>query len=198
MNTHRASPTPACPGAVRIISGHWRGTRLPVPDSPGLRPTSDRVRETLFNWLMPVLPGARVLDLFAGTGALGLEAASRGARHATLVEADPKLAQGLAEAVRRLRAQEQVTVHRGDALAFLRQNAGEGYDIVFLDPPFSAGLWDAAIAALPAVMAAQSWLYVECPAGRAPALPADWELHRENRTRDVRYALYRRVTLGTS
>lgn len=198
MNTRRANPAPACPGTVRIISGRWRGTRLPVPDRPGLRPTSDRVRETLFNWLMPVLPGARVLDLFAGTGVLGLEAVSRGARHASLVEADPTLAQGLAEAVRRLHAQEQVTVHRSDALAFLRQDVGDGYDIAFVDPPFSAGLWDAAIAALPAVMAAQSWLYVECPAGHAPALPAEWELHRENRTRDVRYALYRRVTLGTS
>lgn len=183
-------------GSVRIVGGRWRGTRLPVPDSPGLRPTSDRVRETLFNWLQPVLPGARVLDLFAGTGALGLEAVSRGAACAQLVEADPKLARALEDAVARLGASAEVAVHRGDALAWLRGWRGEPFDLAFVDPPFAAGLWDATLAALPAVLAADAWLYVESPAGHAPALPAEWGLHRENRTRDVRYALYRRVTLA--
>ncbi len=182
-------------GSVRIIGGRWRNTRLQVPDKPGLRPTSDRVRETLFNWLQPVLPGARVLDLFAGSGALGLEAVSRGAASARLVEADAQLAQALEGAAKRLDAASQVQVHRGDALAFLRQDAGAPYDIAFVDPPFAAGLWPAVLEALPARMAADAWLYVESPAGHVPVLPAEWALHRENATRDVHYALYRRVTL---
>lgn len=195
MKTGRANASAGRPGSVRIIGGRWRGTRLPVPDRPGLRPTSDRVRETLFNWLQPVLPGARVLDLFAGSGALGLEAASRGAAAAQLVEADPQLAQALADAAARLDPDGRVAVRRGDALAFLREHAGERYDIAFVDPPFAAGLWPAVLELLPARLAADAWLYVESPAGQAPALPADWVLHRENGTRDVRYALYRRVTL---
>jgi 16S rRNA (guanine966-N2)-methyltransferase len=195
MKTGRANASTGRPGSVRIIGGRWRGTRLPVPDRPGLRPTSDRVRETLFNWLQPVLPGARVLDLFAGSGALGLEAASRGAAAAQLVEADPQLAQALADAAARLDPDGRVAVRRGDALAFLREHAGERYDIAFVDPPFAAGLWPAVLELLPARLAGDAWLYVESPAGHAPALPADWALHRENGTRDVRYALYRRVTL---
>ncbi len=181
-------------GQVRIIGGRWRGTRLPVPDRPGLRPSSDRVRETLFNWLQPVLPGARVLDLFAGTGVLGLEAVSRGAAHAQLVEADPALAAALADAVRRLDAAATVSVHRGDALAWLRGHDGR-HDIAFVDPPFAAGLWEPVLAALPRLLAAEAWLYLESPAGHAPAVPPEWRLHREGATRDVRYALYRRGTL---
>src|SRR5690606_17698396 len=138
----------------------WRGTRLPVPDRPGLRPTSDRVRETLFNWLQPVLPGARVLDLFAGSGALGLEAASRGAAAVQLVEADAPLAQALAAAAARLDADGRVAVRRGDALAFLREDAGPRYDIAFVDPPFAAGLWPAVLELLPARLGADAWLYL--------------------------------------
>lgn len=195
MNARRGNAAAARPGSVRIIGGRWRGTRLPVPDAPGLRPTSDRVRETLFNWLQPVLPGARVLDLFAGTGALGLEAASRGAARVQLVEADPSLAQALAGAASRLDGGERVAVRQGDALAFLREDTGALWDIAFVDPPFAAGLWPAVLAALSARLAADAWLYVESPAGHMPELAADWALHRENGTRDVRYALYRRVTL---
>jgi len=193
----RAKPAPAtAPGSVRIIAGRWRGTRLPVPSRPGLRPTSDRVRETLFNWLMPVLPGAKVLDLFAGSGALGLEAASRAAASVQLVEADPQLAQALQSVAARLDAAAQVRVHRGDALTWLREAGDDGFDIAFVDPPFEANLWPAVLAALPARMAADAWLYVESPAGHAPVLPAEWALHRESGTREVRYALYRRATLA--
>lgn len=195
MSAARAKSSAGGVGSVRIIAGRWRGTRLPVPDRPGLRPTSDRVRETLFNWLQPVLPGARVLDLFAGSGALGLEAASRGAAHVQLVEADPQLAQALAAAAARLDGEGRVTVRRGDALAFLREDAGERWDIAFVDPPFAADLWPAVLALLPTRLSVGAWLYVESPAGHAPDLPADWALHRESGTRDVRYALYRRVTL---
>ena len=201
MNAGRKSPprlpslTPvsaSTPGSVRIIGGRWRGTRLPVPDRPGLRPTSDRVRETLFNWLQPQLPGARVLDLFAGSGALGLEALSRGAASAQLIEADARLALSLKELGARLGAAERLDVHAGDALAWLRRTQENPFDIAFVDPPFDADLWDPVLALLPACMAAQAWIYLESPAASMPVLPGEWVLHRENHTRDVRYALYRR------
>lgn len=195
MNARRPPNGVGAPGSVRIIGGRWRGTRLPVPQRPGLRPSADRVRETLFNWLQPVLPGARVLDLFAGSGALGLEAVSRGAACAQLVEADPQLAQSLRQSVARLDAATAVQVHAGDALAWLQGDAGP-FDIAFVDPPFAAGLWERVLQYLPARMAADAWLYLESPAGQAPAVPADWAVHRESATREVRYALYRRVTLG--
>lgn len=196
MNGRRPPARGAPPGSVRLIGGRWRGTRLPVPDVAGLRPTSDRVRETLFNWLQPMLPGARVLDLFAGSGALGLEAVSRGASSAVLVEADPGLAGALQAAVARLDAGGEVQVQRADALAYLDRD-GPCFDLAFVDPPFAAGLWPAVLTRLPGRMAADGWLYVESPASLAPVPPVDWRLHREGQTRDVRYALYRRATLGT-
>ncbi|MGN6222771.1 16S rRNA (guanine(966)-N(2))-methyltransferase RsmD [Pseudoxanthomonas sp.] len=185
----RAAPGPT--GSVRIIGGRWRNTRLPVPDLPGLRPSSDRVRETLFNWLMPKLAGARVLDAFAGSGALGLEAVSRGAAHAVLLERDAGLAAALRGAVERLGAATQARVVCVDALAWLADAPAEPFDIVFLDPPFAAGLWDAALRALPGHLAVDAWVYVESPVEHAPAVPPHWLPHREGRTRDVRYALYR-------
>ena len=197
MNGRRPQPRKDGPGtgSVRIIGGSWRGSRLPVPERPGLRPSADRVRETLFNWLQQELPGAQVLDLFAGTGVLGLEALSRGAGFAQFVEADPGLAQALMDAASRLGAGAQAAVHRGDALAWLQSTDAQPFDIAFVDPPFAADLWPAVLARLPARMAADGWLYVESPATLAPSPPADWRLHREGRTRDVRYALYRRATL---
>ena len=188
----------AAVGQVRIIGGRWRNTKLPVPLSPGLRPSSDRVRETLFNWLMPRLGGARVLDLFAGSGALGLEAVSRGAAQATLVERDAALSRQLRESVARLGAQDQIAVVQADALQWLRQPAGPLADIAFVDPPFADGLWEAVIAGLPSHLAADAWLYVESPADQAPEMPAAWLLHREGGTREVRFALYRRATATLS
>jgi 16S rRNA (guanine966-N2)-methyltransferase len=181
----------APPGSVRIIGGHWRGSKLPVADKPGLRPTADRVRETLFNWLQPVLAGVRVLDLFAGTGALGLEAASRGAASAVLVERDPSLAASLRATAERLHA-DRVEVVCEDALRWLARSPSQGFDVVFLDPPFEAGLWQPALAALPPWLAADAWLYLEAPSEAPPLVPSDWAVHREGRTREVRYALYRR------
>ncbi|WP_421576307.1 16S rRNA (guanine(966)-N(2))-methyltransferase RsmD [Stenotrophomonas maltophilia] len=188
----------AAVGQVRIIGGRWRNTKLPVPLSPGLRPSSDRVRETLFNWLMPRLGGARVLDLFAGSGALGLEAVSRGAAQATLVERDAALSRQLRESVARLGAQDQIGVVQADALQWLRQPAGPLADIAFVDPPFADGLWETVIAGLPSHLAADAWLYVESPADQAPKMPATWLLHREGGTREVRFALYRRATATLS
>ena len=196
MNGPRTPARDTGAGSVRIIGGRWRGTRLPVADSHGLRPTADRVRESLFNWLQPVLPGARVLDLFAGTGVLGLEAMSRGAASVQLVEAEPRLARGLQAAIERLGAANDVAMHQGDALAWLRVQPGQGFDIAFVDPPFADGLWEPVLAALPAVLAADAWVYVESPSDHVPLMSPEWALHRESRTRDVRYALYRRVTLA--
>jgi 16S rRNA (guanine966-N2)-methyltransferase len=179
-------------GQVRIIAGRWRNTRLTVPELPGLRPTSDRVRETLFNWLMPKLPGARVLDLFAGSGALGLEAVSRGAASALLVERDPQLAARLRAQVARLDAAAQVQVVQDDALRWLQRPVASCADIVFVDPPFADGLWQDVLAALAPQLAHDAWVYLESPLpGVSP--PADWQLQREGRTREVHYALYRRA-----
>ncbi|MGH8080513.1 MAG: 16S rRNA (guanine(966)-N(2))-methyltransferase RsmD [Lysobacter sp.] len=196
--TSRVSAQQAASGKVRIIGGRWRGTRLNVRDAPGLRPTSDRVRETLFNWLLSALPGARVLDLFAGSGALGMEALSRGAASAVLVERDPALAAELRALAERLEGGEAAQVVQGDALAWLgaQPAAGAdapGFDLAFVDPPFAAGLWDAVWPALLPRLAPSAWLYVEAPIATAVALPAPWMPHREGATREVRYALYRRL-----
>ena len=192
MSPGRGNSSPGRPGNIRIIGGRWRGTRLAVADAPGLRPTSDRVRETLFNWLMPMLPGARVLDLFAGSGALGLEAVSRGASGALLVERDPALAQSLRQACERLQA-EAVQVIQADALQWLRVPVHGRFDLVFLDPPFDAGLWREALALLPPWLADDAWLYLESPAAAGVTPGTDWSLHREGRTREARHALYRRA-----
>lgn len=187
------SPRPGTgAGHVRIIGGRWRGTRLPVADVPGLRPSTDRVRETLFNWLQPAIAGARVLDLFAGSGALGLESLSRGAREAVLVERDAGIAETLRAAIERLHAQDDATVVRADAMTFLRAPLHGRFDIVFVDPPFDAQLWPQVLAALPPWLAEDAWLYLETPATGNIEPVGGWSLHREGRTREVRHALYRR------
>ncbi len=192
MSRGRLPPTPAI-GQVRIVGGRWRNTRLPVPDLPGLRPTSDRVRETLFNWLMPKLPGARVLDLFAGSGALGVEAVSRGAASAVLVERDPQLVGALRQLAQRLDAPAQLDVVAADALRWLDTAPGLPADIIFVDPPFADGLWGQVIERLPRHAAADAWLYVEAPLSTLPVLPGEWVMHRQGLTREVGYALYRRA-----
>ena len=179
-------------GHVRIIGGRWRGTRLLVADVEGLRPTSDRARETLFNWLQPMLPGARVLDLFAGSGVLGLEAVSRGAREAVLVERDASLCAALRDSVARLQADAAVQVVCGDAQAFLRGRDAAPFDLVFVDPPFAQDLWAGVLQALPPVVATDAWLYVESSPQRSIAPGDGWSPHREGRTRDAVHALYRR------
>jgi len=179
-------------GSVRIIGGEWRSRRLPVADVPGLRPSTDRVRETLFNWLQRHLRGAACADLFAGTGALGFEAASRGAARVTLVEKDPGVA-GQLEASVRLLGARRVTVHRGDALRWLEGQAPASLDIVFVDPPFADDLHHAALAKLAesGCMQAGGLVYVESPApGPAPVPPAGWSVHREKVIGDVRMQVF--------
>jgi len=147
---------------VRIIGGRFKRTKLPVADKPGLRPTPDRVRETLFNWLGQDLTGWRCLDAFAGTGALGFESASRGASEVRLVESDAALVAQL----KRIQAQlkmDAVLVLRGDGLAMLRQAAPGSLDLVFLDPPFDSDLFDAAVQAAAQAVAEQGFVYLEAP-----------------------------------
>ena len=147
---------------IRIIGGAWRRTRIAVRDLPGLRPTPDRVRETLFNWLGQDLSGWRCLDVFAGTGVLGLEAASRGATDVVLVEQDRTLVEGIGATLLRLKAQG-VRVVRGDGVATLRQSAPTSLDLVFVDPPFDAQLFEPALRAAAAAVAPSGWVYLEAP-----------------------------------
>ncbi|AVP96302.1 16S rRNA (guanine(966)-N(2))-methyltransferase RsmD [Ahniella affigens] len=185
MNTKRSSHQ------VRIIAGHLRGSKLHVLDRPGLRPTADRARETLFNWLQPMLPGARVLDVYAGTGALGIEALSRGAAHLTLVETDPATAQVLRDNLQRLHV--TATVESAPAPAVLNRLPGP-FDLVFVDPPFAAGLWSQTLAALEAsgTLSGSAWIHVEAPVGTEYVTPETWSKWREGRFGAVGITLYRR------
>ena len=179
------------PGRVRIVAGKWRGRRLPVPAVPGLRPTSERIRETLFNWLAPRIEGARCLDLYAGTGALGFEALSRGAAEVLFVENSAAAARALTESARLLSAGNAV-MHTGDAVRFLQKAEVAQRDIVFLDPPFG----DASLAELCRLLVARPWLapgaavYLEQDRGADPLeLPDGWHIAREKSAGNVRYAL---------
>lgn len=178
---------------LRVIGGQWRSRRLEFPDIPGLRPTPDRVRETLFNWLTPVLPGARCLDLFAGSGALGIEALSRAAGEVVFVERHPLAVRALQNNLDRLNARN-ARVEQAEALAWLAA-PGTPFEIVLLDPPFSAGLLEPACLCLEKKgwLTATAWIYLEAEADApAPVLPADWAWHREKVAGTVAYRLARR------
>jgi 16S rRNA (guanine966-N2)-methyltransferase len=178
---------------LRIIGGRHRGRRLRFPAGVAIRPTPDRVRETLFNWLQPRLDGARVLDLFAGSGALGLEALSRGAAQVTFVEQDRRAADAI-EALAREWRETAATVVRADALAWLAQaGGGAPVDIVLLDPPFDSALLAAAAAALAAgeLLAPDARIYVEHrDRDPLPALPDAWRNIRDGRAGEVGYHLF--------
>ena len=162
--TPAAATSPAHKGAgeVRIIGGQWKRTRLKVVSKPGLRPTPDRVRETLFNWLGQDLTGWRCLDAFAGTGVLGFEAASRGAASVLMLEHDPALVAQLAAQQQRLGA-DAVRVQRGDAVPALRQATPASVDLVFIDPPFDGDLFQSALKAAALAVAADGYIYLEAP-----------------------------------
>ncbi|WP_426346697.1 16S rRNA (guanine(966)-N(2))-methyltransferase [Cronobacter universalis] len=190
-------PTSSGSGQIRIIGGQWRGRKLPVPDSPGLRPTTDRVRETLFNWLAPYLVGARCLDCFAGSGALGLEALSRYAADATLLEMERSVAQQLQKNLATLKSSAAKVVNT-NTLNFLSQN-GEPHDIVFVDPPFRKGLLEETLNLLETRgwLAPQALIYVESEVENGlPPVPASWQLHREKVAGQVAYRLYLRESQG--
>jgi 16S rRNA (guanine966-N2)-methyltransferase len=175
---------------LRIIGGAWRGRKFRFPEGEAIRPTPDRVRETLFNWLMGRVDGARALDLFAGSGALGLEALSRGAAHVTFVERDLAAARGL-ESLLAMLGEQRAVVEQADALRFLA-GAPRPFDLVFLDPPFDSDLAVRAAAALAAGgwLAAGALVYLELPARwPLPSLPPAWRLVKSGRAGDVGYHL---------
>ncbi|HHH35315.1 MAG TPA: 16S rRNA (guanine(966)-N(2))-methyltransferase RsmD [Gammaproteobacteria bacterium] len=179
-------------GQLRIIGGRWRGRRLPFAAFAGVRPTPDRVRETVFNWLQGRLEGSRCLDLFAGSGAFGFEALSRGADSVVMVEQDLRVVQTLQRNAEMLEA-ENLEVAWSDAADYLRRTRGAPFDIVFLDPPYRDGrlnqwarqLADSRLLSHPA------WIYLEAAAGLAPELPPGWELLRSKQAGQVGYHLAR-------
>ena len=173
-------------GEVRIIGGQWRRTKLSVAQQPGLRPTPDRVRETLFNWLGQDLQGWRCIDAFAGTGALGLEAASRGAAEVVLCELEQALVLQLKQHVQRLNA-TSVQVSRGDGVALLQQHGVARWDLVFLDPPFQANLFDKALQAAAKAVKADGWVYLEAPQSWTDAdlTPLGFRVYREMKAGSV-------------
>jgi 16S rRNA (guanine(966)-N(2))-methyltransferase RsmD len=175
---------------VRIIGGQWKRTPLPVANKPGLRPTPSRVRETLFNWLGTDLAGWRCADVFAGSGALGFEAASRGAASVVLVERDAQLLRSLRETCARLKA-STVAVASGDGVAWLRRAPTASLDLVFIDPPFDADLFDAALQAAQAALVESGWAYLEAPeAYSQEALqPLGWRVHRHGQAGAVHFHL---------
>ncbi len=150
----------SAPSKVRIVGGIYKRTPLTVPDLVGLRPTPDRVRETLFNWLTPYLEGARCLDLFAGTGALGIESVSRGAKSAVLVESQRQAVVGIEDTLRRLKSPASLLLKAQSADAFLQSTAGP-FDLVFLDPPFASNWLDKVLPELIHLLSANAKVYVE-------------------------------------
>jgi len=179
------------PNQLRIIGGRWRGTKLRFPAVAAIRPTPDRVRETVFNWLAPVIGGARCLDLFAGSGALGLEALSRGAGDVVFVDRDARIGAYLRETLARLKAESAVKV--GEAERCLEGLAGP-FDIVFLDPPFGQGMVSRVLARLAdrGLLAPGAFVYIESEAEAGePLLPPGWSLHRTGRAGKVGYHLAR-------
>ncbi len=174
---------------VRIIGGEWRRRLLRFPDSEGLRPTPDRVRETLFNWLGQELAGQDCLDPFAGSGALGFEAASRGARRVVMVERSPKVLAALAENARNLHAEGRVELVRGDALQYLASTGGK-FDLIFLDPPYKQGWIGKLEPLLPRLLNEDGAIYVEAE-HEIDAL-GDWRTVRRGKAGEVRYHLLRR------
>lgn len=184
---------------VRILGGQWKRTPLPVPVSAGLRPTPSRVRETLFNWLGQDLDGWRVLDAFAGSGALGLEAASRGATSVCLLERDPALVRSMQTTVARLKA-SQVRVQQADALSWMRQPGQHAaWDLVLLDPPFDDEVFAEALGVASACVPQGGWIYLE--ASRAmtdqdPAvLAAGLRVHRQGQAGAVHFHLFQRMAV---
>ena len=179
-------------GEVRIIGGDWRGRKLPVLNAEGLRPTSDRVRETLFNWLQFEIPGAKCLDVFAGSGALSFEALSRGAKQATLLELGTANANQLKQNLQTLNV-SNASVEQVDSLQWLAQTAKEPFDMVFLDPPFHKEFMQNSVDLLfkNGYLSDQAWLYLEQEKQLDwPSLPEGWVCHREKSTSQVRFGLF--------
>ncbi len=183
------------PNQVRIIAGQWRGRRLPILDLPGLRPTGDRVRETAFNWLGPKVVGARCLDLFAGSGALGLEALSRGARSVVFVEQSKEALGQLVQSTETWPGIEKADFVRGDAIQWL-QGPSEEFDLIFVDPPFDGGLQADALKAIVenGWIKAGGWVYLERPKDQMALdqwLDPHWQIDRQKTLGQVEISVLR-------
>lgn len=186
-------------GSIRIISGKYRGRKLPVLDAEGLRPTTDRVKETVFNWLMPYINNANCLDCFAGSGGLGFEALSRGAKEVTLVELNKSAAKQLNENKKLLKA-DNIHIVNNDALSFLNNavsnntfsnNNSEKFDLIFLDPPFRKGLVEQSAKLINLYhLTEQALIYVEMESESTQVIPANWQLLKEKTAGQVVYQLY--------
>jgi len=179
--------------SVRIIAGVWRGRRLPIVDVPGLRPSGDRSRETLFNWLQPWIPGADCADLFAGTGALGFEAASRGATSVFMIEKHPKAQAVLRQGIEQLLA-DQVHLHCGGAMSQIEEIKPDSFYIVFVDPPFDSNLGGLVFERLDknACIRRGGFVYIESPLSMKIPTPEGWSMWREKELGEVRMQLFRR------
>jgi 16S rRNA (guanine966-N2)-methyltransferase len=198
--TSKALAAPQGSRELRIIAGSWRGRRWQFPAGTAIRPTPDRVRETLFNWLMHSVVGAHCLDLFAGSGALGLEAISRGAASVRFLDSDRTTAEGIRKTLEDWASETGEVIQR-DALGWLEAEMTSPADIVFLDPPFAAGLLPRAFAAVSGRgwLSANAHIYVETAAESAlPPLPTDWIVHRSGRAGEVGYYLLRRAATNHS
>ncbi len=195
-NTQR-NPAKTSNAFVRIIGGEWRSRKLEFPEIQGLRPTPDRVRETLFNWLQTVTPGAHCLDLFSGSGALAFEALSRGASQATLVDASPQVCRSLKTNLHALKAQNAEVIE-GDAVRWLESqpvDQAARFDLVFLDPPFRQDLVRLIAELLESrnLLAPNALIYVETEKELGnPELPDNWSVYREKSAGQVSYRLYNR------
>ena len=185
-------------GRLRIVAGKWRSRLLHIAEVPGLRPTSERIRETVFNWLAPQIAGSRCLDLFAGTGALGLEALSRGAAKAVFVEKSSEAAATLESSIKLLGA-DGAKLRHTDAYKFLDNEDNDKFDIVFLDPPFAdENLGDLCrLLAGSSKLAPDAWIYIEEDRS-APAieLPDSWQVLKTKNAGNVRYSLIRSASNG--
>lgn len=185
-------------GEVRVIGGSLKRSRLPVPVRAGLRPTPDRVRETLFNWLAPVIEGARVLDLCAGSGVLGIESISRGAAHAQINEPDRELADLIAASVARLKIGDRVSLTRLPAERLLAAQAGQAFDVIFVDPPYAAGLWQKLLPPLRSWLAPGGWVYLEHPIELTLPFEPDWQVIKQSQAGRVRFLLLERTPCSAS
>lgn len=182
---------------LRIIGGRWRGRQLSFANADGLRPTGDRIRETLFNWLAPDLHGARCLDLFAGSGALGLEALSRGAAEVIMIEQNKDAHRHINQHLEQFKDElqlQQASVVKGSCLEWLlkpRQPSPQ-FDVVFIDPPFAQNLWNDCINSLVQTnaLAENAAIYIESPGDQQLICPQSWQLHRSKNAGSVKYQLY--------
>jgi len=191
----RSNASHAGGGQLRIIAGQWRSRKLPIANVPGLRPTTDRVRETVFNWLSTITPGARVLDVFSGTGALAMEALSRGASCATLLEANPIAARTLKSNLALLQA-EQAQVIETNSLSWLNRPASQPFDLVFLDPPFRLDLLAPTCHLLESngYINDKSHIYIEVEKELNPLpVPDNWRLEKSKTAGQVSFSLWSRV-----